>query len=173
MLEFAEWLQATPFSTAIQSVAWIIPLVQSIHILMIGLVFVSILMIALRVLGWVRTDEPFGVVLHRFSPWIKGGLAVMALTGLIMIIAEPVREFSSTSFWLKMALLLVAIVSALAFKRALGPAKLAAGCELQFSAQSKAVAVGTVVVWLAIIFLGRAIAYDVEVWGPLSLASGG
>jgi hypothetical protein len=31
--------------------------------------------------------------------------------------------------------------------------------------------VATVVLWLAIIFLGRAIAYDVEVWGSLSLAS--
>lgn len=173
MLDFAEWLQATPVSVWIQSVAWIVPLIQSIHILMIGLVFVSILMIALRVLGWVRTDEPFGVVLHRFSPWIKGGLIVMALTGLVMIVAEPVREFTSTSFWLKMALLLIAVTSALVFQRALGPAKLAAGCDLEFSARSRAVAVGTVVVWLAIIFLGRAIAYDVEVWGPLSLASAG
>jgi hypothetical protein len=31
------------------------------------------------------------------------------------------------------------------------------------------VAGGLVVVWLAIIFLGRAIAHDVEVWGSLSL----
>jgi hypothetical protein len=39
----------------------------------------------------------------------------------------------------------------------------------EFSPGAKAVAAGIVVVWLAIIFLGRAIAYDVEVWGSLSL----
>ena len=173
MLDFAEWLQATPVSAGIQTVAWIIPLVQSIHILMIGVVFVSMLMIALRVMGWVRTDEPFAVVLRRFTPWIAGGLIVMGLTGLVMIVGEPVRQFTSTSFWVKMALLLVAVTSALAFRAVLGPGKLTAGCELQFSSRSRAVAVGTILVWLAIIFFGRAIAYDVEVWGPLSLASAG
>jgi hypothetical protein len=32
--------------------------------------------------------------------------------------------------------------------------------------------VGLVILWLAVIFLGRAIAYDVEVWGPWSPAAG-
>ena len=44
-----------------------------------------------------------------------------------------------------------------------------ASASAQFSAGRKAAAVATVVLWLAIIFLGRAIAYDVEVWGSLSL----
>ena len=48
MHEFADWLQRTAASNTIQSVSWVIPLVQSIHILMIGVVFVSSLMIALR-----------------------------------------------------------------------------------------------------------------------------
>jgi hypothetical protein len=170
MIGFGEWLQSTPFSIWIQTTSWVIPLLQSIHILTIGIVFVSILMVALRVLGWVRTDEAFGIVLDRFSPWIGGGLIVMALTGLLLVVGEPVRQFAATSFWLKMALLLIGVTSAFAFRHALSPAKLGAACDLNFSARSKAVAVGTVILWLAIIFLGRAIAYDIEVWGPLSLA---
>lgn len=173
MVEFAQWLQATPFSIWLQSTGWVVPTLQSIHIVMIGLVFVSILMIALRVLGYVRTDEAFGAVLHRFAPWLWGGLVVMLATGLILVATEPVREFTSTSFWLKMALIVIGVVSALAFRRALGPAKLAAGYDVEFSGKTKAAAVGTVVLWLFIIFLGRAIAYDFEIWGPLSLASGG
>ena len=58
MLEFAEWLQATPLSVAIQSTLWVTPLLQTIHIVMIGIVFVSMLNVALRVLGQIRTDEP-------------------------------------------------------------------------------------------------------------------
>ena len=38
----------------------------------------------------------------------------------------------------------------------------------EFSVATKTAAVGTVVLWLAIIFLGRAIAYDTAVWGSLS-----
>src|SRR5215831_16549341 len=109
MHEFAEWLQATPVSVTIQSVAWIIPLLQSIHITMIGIVFVSSLMITLRVVGSVRADESFAAVWSRFAPWMWGGLVVMALTGLPLIVAEPVREFTAVSFWLKMALIAISV----------------------------------------------------------------
>jgi hypothetical protein len=166
--EFAAWLQTTSVSVTIQSVEWIIPLLQSIHILMIGVVFVSSLMITLRVMGSVRADEPFAAVWSRFAPWMWGGIVVMALTGLTLIVAEPVREFTALSFWLKMGLLAIGITSMLIFGRTLRPeARATAGAE--FSAGRKAAAVATVVLWLAIIFLGRAIAYDVEVWGSLSL----
>ena len=62
MIEFAEWLGTTPLSIGVQSRSWLTPLLQSIHILMIGVVFVSILVVALRVLGRVRTDESLAVV---------------------------------------------------------------------------------------------------------------
>ena len=167
MFEFAQWLESTRLTVFIQSTTWIIPMVQSVHIVAIGLVFVSIFTVALRVLGWMRTDQAFAEVLTRFAPWIRRGLVVLAVTGLILVIGEPVRELMSLSFWLKMGLLLVGIVSAAGFSRS---AARAAGREPEFSAGARYAAVATVLLWLAIIFLGRAIAYDVEVWGPLSLS---
>jgi len=166
--EFAEWLQASSVSVTIQSVEWIIPLLQSIHILMIGVVFVSSLMITLRVVGSVRTDEPFAAVWSRFAPWMWGGLVVMALTGLTLIVGEPVREFTALSFWLKMTLVAISVITIVIFGRTVRP-EARTSASAQFSAGRKAAAVATVVLWLAIIFLGRAIAYDVEVWGSLSL----
>jgi hypothetical protein len=168
MYEFAQWLERTRLSVTIQSVEWIIPLVQSIHILMIGVVFVSILVIALRVLGWMRMDQASGEVVDRFSTWIRNGLVVLAVTGVLLVIGEPIRELMSLSFWLKMALLAVGVASALGFRRALETPGAPAGRE--FSPGAKSAAVATVLLWLAIIFLGRAIAYDVEVWGALSLS---
>lgn len=168
MHEFAEWLQASSVSVTIQSVEWIIPLLQSIHILMIGVVFVSSLMITLRVVGSVRADEPFAAVWGRFAPWMWGGLVVMALTGLMLIVGEPVREFTALSFWLKMTLVAISVITIVIFGRTVRP-EARASASAEFSAGRKAAAVATVVLWLAIIFLGRAIAYDVEVWGSLSL----
>lgn len=166
MLEFAEWLQTTALSVSIQSAGWIIPLLQSIHILTIGIVFVSILVIALRVLGRIRMDEPLGDVVQRFRVWIWTGLAVMAVTGVLLVIGEPVRQATATSFWLKMGLLLIALTSGAVFGRTLE----AAGSRgLEPSSATRMVAVATLVLWLTIIFLGRAIAYDVEVWGAWSL----
>jgi hypothetical protein len=68
-----------------------------------------------------------------------------------------------------MGLLLIGITSAVAFKRSLEPLLLG-GAEPKFSALAKSAAMATVLLWLAVIFLGRAIAYDVEVWGALSLS---
>lgn len=168
MLAFAEWLQATRLSVTIQSIDWVIPLLQSIHILMIGIVFVSILMIALRVLGRVHVDEAFADVWSRFAPWMWSGLVVMALTGVVLVIGEPVREFTALSFWLKMALIAISVTVTVTFGRVLRPASAPA---LEFSVATKSAAVGTLVLWLAIIFLGRAIAYDAAVWGSLSLGA--
>jgi hypothetical protein len=170
MLSFAQWLEQTPVSVTIKSVEWVIPLVQSIHILTIGAVFVSLLMIALRVLGWMRMDQAFGVVMERFSPWISSGLFILAVTGITLVIGEPIRELMSLSFWLKMGLLAVGVTSAIAFKRSLEPAVIGGGAEPAFTMTAKSAALATVLLWLAIIFLGRAIAYDVEVWGALSLS---
>ena len=163
---FADWLQATSLSNTIQSVSWVIPLLQSIHILMIGVVFVSTLMIALRVLGSMRADQPFALVWRRFAPWMWTGLCVMAATGLLLVIGEPVREFTALSFWLKLLLIAIAIASTGLYGRSLRP--VAAVAPTQFPLPAKAASVLIVVVWLTIIFLGRAIAYDKEVWGSLS-----
>ncbi|MGH8258311.1 MAG: DUF6644 family protein [Steroidobacteraceae bacterium] len=177
---FAEWLQASAASQTIKSVSWIVPLVQSIHIVTIGVVFVSSLMIALRVLGGMRADEPFEAVWRRFAPWMWTGLAVMAATGLTLITAEPVREFSALSFWLKMLLLAITVTGIALYGHALRPAKSARAVPAEnaapaapeasatFSPSAKAASVLIVALWIAIIFLGRAIAYDGAVWGSLS-----
>jgi len=167
VLEFAQWLETTPPSVTIKSVSWIVPLVQSIHILTIGIVFVSVLMIALRVIGWARMDQAFDAVMARFAPWIPRGLLVLAVTGATLVVGEPIRQFMSLSFWLKMGLLAVGIISAAVFQRSLAPTAVA-GAEPQFSRGTRSAAVAMVLLWLAIMFLGRAIAYDIEVWGALS-----
>jgi hypothetical protein len=166
MIGFAEWLQATSISVTFQSLSWFIPLLQSIHIIGIGVVFVSSLMISLRVLGRMRADEPFAAVWKRFAPWIWTALVVMLITGALLIVAEPVREFTALSFWLKMTLLAIVVAMTAILGRMLRPAAAPAGAP--FSAGAKTAAVAILVLWVGVIFLGRAIAYDVEVWGSLS-----
>jgi hypothetical protein len=174
LLEFATWLQTTPPSTIIQTHAWIVPTLQSIHIIMIGVVFVSILMVALRVLGRTRANEPLAMVWSRFAPFLWTGVIVMAVTGILLTISEPVRELMTLSFRLKMILLAFAVTSALLFGRSVR--RTASADTPVMPAGIRAGAVVTVILWLAIIFLGRAIAYDDLIWGewsPAVLQGGG
>src|SRR3569833_1394427 len=189
-------LEESALSQAIKGADRVIPLLQSTHIVTVGVVFVSSLMIALRVIGTMRTDEPFPIVWRRFAPWMWYGLVVMVITGVVLVIGEPVREFTALSFWLKMTLLASAVIATVVFGRTFGPggrarasaavyagassgggAVAAAGAVnagggayagaagAEFSAGARLAAAAIMLVWLFIIFLGRAIAYDVEVWG--------
>jgi uncharacterized membrane protein len=167
VFEFAEWLGTTPLSVAIQSTLWVTPTVQSIHILMIAVVFTIVLVLALRVLGRVRADEPLVEIYARFAPWFYTALCVMFLTGVVLSIGEPVREARALSFWIKMSLIVVGIVTSMIFGRTVRAAAAPGGHV--YSGRARAVAVVTVAMWLFIIFLGRAIAYDVEVWGSWHL----
>lgn len=160
-------VQGTALSEQLQAIAWVVPTLQTVHIVMIGVVFVSMLMIALRVLGRVRVEEPFERTWRRFSPFLWAGIVVMAITGLLLIIAEPVREVMALSFRIKMVLLVVGVVSAIAFARS---ARAAIDTRAAVTPGLRAASVATLLLWLIIIFLGRAIAYDNSVWGDWSPA---
>jgi uncharacterized membrane protein SirB2 len=164
MFELARQLGATRLSQAIQSTLWLTPLLQAIHILMIGVVFISVLMLVLRIHGRIRSDQPFEAVWARFAPWMWWALAIMAATGLVLIVGEPVREAKALSFWLKMMLILAGVLSVVGLRRA---ARGVTGSTLPRGTRLAASIV--LLVWIAIIFLGRAIAYDAEVWGSWSL----
>ena len=170
MLELATWLQQTSLNATLQAQGWIVPTMQAVHIIMMAIVFGSILMICLRILGKASMDLAPTHVLQRFLPWFWGALILNILTGLVLTLAEPMREFSSTSYWVKMTLLLVGAVGVFGFQNKLKPLSVTAGPTEPTQAMRVA-AVATLALWLAVIILGRSIAYDIEVWRSLSLTS--
>jgi hypothetical protein len=166
VLELAEQLQRSDLSITIQSQLWLTPALQALHILMIGVVFGGVLLIALRALGLLRADEPFAVVWRQFAPWIVVGLLVMLVTGGVLIVGEPVREVSSISFWVKLALIVLGIAAMWSLRHVVAPAAAAPGAErVVASGKGRVIAIVTLTIWLLVIFFGRAIAYDTEVWG--------
>lgn len=169
--EFAAGIQATSLSTSLKTATWVVPTMQSIHIIMVGVVFVSMLAVALRVLGRFRADEPLAKVWSRFAPFMWVGVLLMAITGTLLTIAEPVREFMTLSFRLKLLMLVVCLTSAALFGRSVQRAassSVAMAAPGRLPAATRVAAVVTIALWLFIIFLGRAIAYDNDVWGEWS-----
>ena len=153
LTQFTGWLAQTPLSLTIQTYEWIIPTVQSIHIVAIGVALVSAFMIGFRVLGWTGTDQTLADTSARFWPWLLGSLAVLLLTGALMVIGEPARELLAFSFWLKMCL----VVAGTALTWWIG------------RRSTKPLTVLTLLIWIGIIFLGRLIAYD-HIWGAWSMS---
>jgi Family of unknown function (DUF6644) len=166
---FAEWLSTTLPSVFLQEHnAWAIPTIQSIHIVGIAMVMGSVLMIDLRILGWAGMDSTLRQTTSRFGPWLTGSLGLLLATGILMVVAEPVRELVTFSFWLKMALVAVVAAVAVTFQWALRRHERQwEDAVVHRPFVVKTLAILTFVLWASIIVLGRLIAYD-HVWGAWS-----
>jgi uncharacterized membrane protein len=117
--DFIHWLGATPVSLVIQEVFWIIPTVQTIHILAISVVLASMAMFDLRLLGLAGRRNSIASLSRRFMPWLWGALIVLAASGCILIVGEPKRSLGNVVFQLKMCMLATAIVVTLGFQAVL------------------------------------------------------
>jgi len=108
--EICHWIDQTALSQSIQAAGWVVPTVQTIHILAIAVVASSVLMIDLRLIGVFWANRPMKNVAARFLPLVWWPLLVLLATGAIMIIAEPARSLKNPAFQLKMGLLIVALI---------------------------------------------------------------
>jgi hypothetical protein len=156
---FCNWLAATSVSQTIQTIDWIIPAVQTIHILAVAAVVTSALMINLRLLGIRRNDQSVAGVAQRFLPFIWWPLPALLATGAVLIVAEPARALENPVFLLKMALLLAAAGVTLACQ--LPIRRNATFWELSSGRRraAKLVALASIPLWIAIVCAGRWIAY--------------
>src|SRR5690348_11077131 len=103
------WISSTQANTVIRDVVWIIPLVQTIHILAICVVMSSVLLLNLRLVGLIGGGEPKDVFTRRYLPWVWTALVVLLLSGSILIWGEPGRDLQNPTFWMKMSFIVVAI----------------------------------------------------------------
>jgi len=156
---FCSWLEQTPLSQTIQSAGWIVPTVQTVHILSIAAVMSSVLMIDLRLIGILGRDQPLARVSERFRPVIWWTLPILLATGIIMIIGEPARSLESPVFQLKMALLVAAIIVTLSYQVPLGRDPSFWDLSIGRRGAARIIAVLSLLLWVGIVFAGRWIAY--------------
>jgi len=114
--EISQWLQSTSASEWIQRSLWVVPSIQTVHILGICVVMSSITMLTLRVFGMVGRTWPLSEVTQRLLPWVWVALLVLLLSGVVMILADPERELSNEVFWFKMLALVGAVLMTAMFQ---------------------------------------------------------
>lgn len=157
LLALSKWLSATPLSSKIQSVGWIIPTLQTVHILAVAVLFSSAILVDLRVLRVLQRDTLLTDVARRFLPVILPTLLVLLVSGSLLIIGEPRRSLLNTTFYLKMTLLLVAIVLTALRQGSLTSTFRKREPDRQLAGRLAAVL--SILVWCGILFAGRWIAY--------------
>ena len=155
---FCDWLAATPISQLFQSVAWFVPVMQSIHILAVSFVMASMAMLNLRLLGITGRAQTVSTLVNRFLSGLVPAIIILASTGAVLTIAEPARELFSTAFRLKMILLACAIGVTLVLRSSLR-SDLGFWERLPPPAKARLTGVVALCLWIAIAGCGRWIAY--------------
>ncbi len=157
--EFSKWLAATPLSHTIQAVDWIIPTLQTIHILGVAVVFSSAILVDLRIWQLLNRDVPLPEVARRFLPAIWPVLLILLITGSLLIIGEPRRSLLNSTFYLKMALLAVAILFTAGLQRSISSSPNFWDRDRTRRIAGQFAATVSILVWCGILFAGRWIAY--------------
>lgn len=154
------WLSTTRASLFIQEVAWIVPTVQTVHILGIAVVIGSILLVNLRILGLAMPGQPVVAVARRFLPWVWVTAGILLLSGAILIVGEPGRSLPNPTFLLKMGLLLAVLTLTAVLQRGLRRDPLFWESTPLRHTQALVIATASLVLWVGIVFAGRWIAYS-------------
>jgi hypothetical protein len=126
--DLCERIQAAWVSRAISESTWGYPLIGALHVLAIAIFGGAVLIPRLRAeTRWIR----------------RIGVALVVLTGTLLFASGAVRYYESTSFRIKMALLVLIILNTVAASRTRGKLRWAISLAL----------------WAAVIFASRGIAF--------------
>ena len=135
---------------ALQTHPWAYPVLEAVHILGIGLLFGNLVLFELRVFG--RGAALPVEALARLSLGIAlAGFTLAAASGLLMFSTQPAELLANRSFVLKMLLLVAAGCNAAWFH--------GRGSLARLDGLARAQMLLSTVIWVAVVFCGRWIAY--------------
>ena len=128
------------------------PIVNTLHIIGIALLFGAIVTLDLRLIGWRRDTGPVDRLTSLLLPVAIAGLAIAIPAGLLLFATDARAYVASRLFQAKILLIALAIGNALwlrATERRGG----------RSDAQAALAAAASIVLWLGAIVLGRLVGY--------------
>ncbi len=151
-------LAATPLSLAMRDSLWLYPIIETVHIVGFAVLVGAVVLFDLRVLG-VSRFMPVQALGRHLLPWAVASLFLIVPAGLMLFSAHPHDFLDNPLFRLKLALIGVAGLNALAFHA--GPYRSVHEWNANTPApwRARAHALASVLIWLGVIACGRMLAY--------------
>ena len=152
------WLEATRLAAAMRESLWLYPIVEIVHIVGFVVLVGAAVMFDLRLLG-VSPALPASLMARHHLPWARAALLLVVPSGFLMFAAHATEFAANPAFRVKLILLALAGLNALAFHR--GAFRSVAGWESHHAVpgSARAAAVVSLVLWIGVIAAGRLLAY--------------
>jgi hypothetical protein len=115
--ELTRWLYGTEVSRALRTTAFVIPTLDTLHLLAGGALLTVLLALVLPLWGGAADTA---AALRRQTRWLWLTLAALTATGLVLLVADPRRVLVSGVFGVKMLLMLAMTAATLGLIAVLG-----------------------------------------------------
>src|ERR1700704_3699809 len=120
IVAFLKSLEASGIASRIRNSLWLFPLIESTHVIGLALVFGTIAIIDLRLLGIASTQRPFKRMASDILKWTWAAFALASVTGALMFITNAPVYYHNFYFRMKMLLLALTGINMLVFELTAG-----------------------------------------------------
>jgi hypothetical protein len=155
-----EWLEGLGWTTAIRESSWGYPTIETAHVATVVVFAGLVIMMDLRLVGLAFTHAPMRQVQRRLFPWQMAGLVPSTATGLLLFVVDPLRYYGNVFFRVKLLLLALAGLNALAFHLVTHQKAERWDEDPQFVATAWRAGAVSLLLWSTVIVSGRLIAYN-------------
>ena len=154
-----DWLQRTSVAVQIRDSLFTFPLLESIHVIGLALVFGTIAILDLRLLGVASTERAVSRLMADLLKWTWAAFALTAMTGALMFSTNAIVYFHNTFFRAKMILLVLAALNMLVFELTARRTMRRWDVTGPTPPMAKVVATVSLVIWVGVIVAGRVIGF--------------
>ena len=155
-----DWLFASSLAAWIRGSLYAFPLIESFHVIGLTMVFGTIAIMDLRLLGLASTQRPFTRVKSDTLKWTLAAFALTVTTGFLMFITNAPVYFENPHFRLKMASIALAGVNMVVFELTTGRAVRHWDSDRSAPSAGKLAGALSLLLWIGVIFFGRWIGFS-------------
>ena len=107
LLEIIYLLEDSYIGEYVRSSLWLFPVIQSFHLIGLGILGGAVVKGDLRLMGILMRTESTRYVIRVTRPWFNFGLLILIITGIPLFLSEAVKCYYSRAFWIKISCLLL------------------------------------------------------------------
>jgi hypothetical protein len=138
---------------------WLFPIVETLHVISLAMVFGSIVMVDLRLIGAASRDSAVSRLSHEVLPYTWGAFICAIVTGTLLFISKAHVYFHNLQSQLKFLCMFLAGVNMLVFH--LGAYRHVLEWDARYPPPRAAQLAGalSITLWIGVIFFGRWIGF--------------
>lgn len=151
-------LQNSGIAKFVNTVGPTYPIVESLHVVAIALVFGSIFVVDMRLLGFASMARPFTSVGRDLLKLTWMGFVLAVVTGVLLFLPNASNLYSNLPFQIKMGLLACAGLNMLVFE-AMTVRHVALWDSIHPPVSAKIAGLLSILLWIGVVVAGRLIGF--------------